>query len=159
MRVPDNTSNKQLEHIARLASEQGVVVVTAESLTSGAIASRLGAGPDAAEWFAGGVIAYQEPVKFRVLQVAEGPVVSAECAGQMAEGARRLLDADLAVSATGVGGPEPGEGKPPGTVFVSVATDRGVSTQQLILSGGPENVIASTVDAALGAVEDVLREG
>ena len=146
-----------VERIARLASEQDAIVAAAESLTSGAIASRLGAGPDAAAWFAGAVVAYQELVKFEVLDVAEGPVVTAMCAEQMAQGVRRLLGADLAVSATGVGGPEPSEGKPAGTVFVSVATDHGVGTQELALRGQPDEVIAATVAAALAALEGALR--
>ena len=103
-----------MERIARLAVERGLTVAAAESLTSGLIASRLGAGPDAAEWFRGSVVAYQEAVKFDVLGVREGPIVAPECAEGMARGVARLLDADATVAATGVGGPEPSNGKPAG---------------------------------------------
>ena len=102
---------ERVERIAKLAGERKVRVVTSESLTSGTVATRLGAGPNAADWFGGGIVAYQEPVKFDVLGVEEGPVVTEDCARQMATGARDLLGADVAVSCTGVGGPEPSEGK------------------------------------------------
>jgi len=76
----------RMERIAELAGARRLRVVTSESLTSGTVATRLGAGPNAADWFGGGIVAYQEPVKFDVLGVREGPVVTAECAEQMATG-------------------------------------------------------------------------
>src|SRR5688572_10707278 len=116
------TDSDRVERIAALAAKRDVRVVTSESLTSGTVATRLGAGPNAADWFGGGIVAYQGPVKVDVLGVEEGPVVTRACAEQMAIGARRLLKAGVAVSCTGVGGPDPSEGKPPGTVIVAVAT-------------------------------------
>jgi nicotinamide-nucleotide amidase len=149
--------NSLVERVAELASAREVCVVTAESLTSGLIASTLGAGPDASEWFAGGIVAYQETVKFEVLEVPEGPVVTAECAAQMATAARRLLKADVAVSATGVGGPDPSEGEPAGTVFVSVVAPHDSRTRRLRLSGDPEEVLSQTVDATLTLLVEVLE--
>ena len=145
------------KQIARLAEERGVTVVTSESLTSGTVAKTLGAGPNAADWFRGGIVAYQEPVKFDVLGVPEGPVVTAGCAEQMARGARALLGADVAVSATGVGGPDPSEGKPPGTVFVAVATPDEVTIRELSLDGGPDEVLDGTVTRCLMLLEEVLQ--
>src|SRR6187402_1462787 len=107
--VTDDDEASRVERIADLAVDLEVTVATAESLTSGTVAKTLGAGPNAADWFCGGVVAYQEPVKFDVLGVREGPVVTAECAEQMATGVRKLLGADVVVSATGVGGPDPSE--------------------------------------------------
>src|SRR4051794_37125667 len=146
-----------VERVARVATERDLRIITSESLTSGALASSLGAGPDASEWFGGGVVAYQEPVKFQLLDVPEGPVVTAECARQMAAGARTLFRADVAVSATGVGGPEPGEGKPPGTVFLAVADADDFTTRQLHLEGDPEAVLSQTIDHALELLLDVLE--
>jgi nicotinamide-nucleotide amidase len=143
--------------IAELAVDRGLTVATSESLTSGTIAKLLGAGPDAAEWFRGGIVAYHETVKFDVLGVPEGPVVTAECAEQMAEGTRSLLGADVVVSATGVGGPDPSEGKPAGTVFVAVATPEGVTCRELSLDGEPDEVLARTAVECLRLLEDVLR--
>jgi nicotinamide-nucleotide amidase len=147
----------RVERIAQLARAGGITIATSESLTSGIVATRLGAGPDAAQWFRGGVIAYQEGVKFDLLGVPEGPVVTAECAEQMASGARKLLGADVVVSATGVGGPEPSEGKPPGTVFLAVVTPTGATVRELALDGDPEKVLQGVASASLGLLEDVLE--
>ena len=152
------TDVDRVEEISRLAGERGVTVVTSESLTSGTVAKTLGAGPNASGWFRGGIVAYQEPVKFDVLGVPEGPVVTPECAEQMARGARVLLGADVAVSATGVGGPDPSEGRPPGTVFVAVATPDDVTVRELSLDGGPDQVLDGTVTRCLMLLEEVLRE-
>src|SRR5215208_80173 len=81
--------------------------------------ARLAAGPEASEWFRGSLVAYQETVKFDVLGVRRGPLVDPDCAEGMARGVGRLLGADVAVAATGVGGPDPSEGKPAGTVYVA----------------------------------------
>ena len=148
---------ERAEQIADLAAEAGLTLVTSESLTCGTVAKTLGAGPNASDWFRGGIVAYQEPVKFDVLGVDEGPVVTARCAEQMARGTLRLLGGDVAVSATGVGGPDPSEGKPPGTVFVAVATSDDVTVRELSLDGGPDEVLDQTVSACLAVLEEVLR--
>jgi len=147
-----------VEQVARIAGERDLRVVTAESLTAGAIAQALASGSEAATWFGGGVVAYMDPVKFDVLKVDEGPVVSARCAEQMARGACRLLSADVAVASTGVGGPGPREGLAPGTVFVSIATGDGFVTRKLQLQGAPEEVLAQTRDYALELLVGVLGD-
>jgi nicotinamide-nucleotide amidase len=152
------TDVDRVKEISRLAEERGVTIVTSESLTSGTVAKTLGAGPNASDWFRGGIVAYQEPVKFDVLGVSEGPVVTPECAEQMARGARALLGADVAVSATGVGGPDPSEGKPAGTVFVAVATPDDVTVRELSLDGGPDAVLDGTVSTCLMLLEEILQE-
>ena len=147
-----------VKQVAELVGGRDQSVATSESLTSGAIASALGQGPDAADWFAGAVVAYQEPVKFELLGVPEGPVVTEECARQMATATRELLRADVAVSVTGVGGPEPDEGEPPGTVWMAVSTrDDDVVTRKVKLDGDPADVVEATVDTALELLVDVLR--
>src|SRR5689334_17015633 len=98
------------ERIADLASAAGTTIAVAESLTSGAIASALGASPQAGDWFAGGVVAYSSHVKFDVLGVAPGPVITASCAREMAAGVGTLLTADLVAAVTGAGGPGSEEG-------------------------------------------------
>ena len=146
----------RVKRIAELAGERKLRVVTSESLTSGTVATRLGAGPDAADWFGGGIVAYQEPVKFDVLGVEEGPVVTEDCARQMATGARKLLGADVAVSCTGVGGPDPSEGKPAGTVILAVASGGDLVVRELALDGSPEEVLAETASHCLELLEEVL---
>ena len=133
-------------------------MAAAESLTSGLLASRLGAGPDAATWFRGSVVAYQEPVKFEVLQVTEGPVVTERCAAEMARGVAGLLRADVAVSVTGVGGPGPEEGEPAGTVYVGLVRGDDVSVRRLDLDGDPEQILERTAQEALALLADAVRD-
>ena len=151
-----SSDTDRIERIAELAAKREWRVVTSESLTSGTVATRLGAGPDAADWFGGGIVAYQEPVKFDVLGVDEGPVVTRACAEQMASGARRLLGADVAVSCTGVGGPDPSEGKPAGTVIIAVATAEEVVVRELALEGSPDEVLDQTASTCIALIEEVL---
>ncbi|GAB3820919.1 CinA family protein [Tessaracoccus terricola] len=142
--------------IAHVAEVKDLTVAVAESLTSGAIASALGAAPEASVWFRGGVVAYSPHVKFEVLGVSPGPVVTAECAQQMARGVRELLGADWAVAVTGAGGPGTEEGQPPGTVYFAVAGPEGVDVQHRLLHGEPGDVVAETVERALEMLLDRL---
>jgi nicotinamide-nucleotide amidase len=151
-----NSPNHAVERIARLAADHALTVAAAESLTSGLIASRLGAGPGASEWFRGSVVAYQEPVKFNVLGVPPGPLVTPECAEGMARGVGQLLGADVSVAATGVGGPEPAEGKPAGTVYVAVTLRDSTTVRELNLDGDPKDILEATADHALELLEATL---
>jgi nicotinamide-nucleotide amidase len=147
-----------VERIARTAGATDRLVAVAESLTSGALASRLGAGSDAQSWYAGGIVAYQLRVKQRVLGVDPGiDPCSAECATQMAAGVRALLGADVSVATTGVGGPGPDNGHEPGTVYIAVSTTAGTHAWLHRFAGEPEQVIDRAVDAALRALDDALK--
>jgi nicotinamide-nucleotide amidase len=99
----------------------GLTLGLAESLTGGLVASRLVNVVGASSWFRGAVVSYASEVKYNVLGVPEGPVVSPEAAKAMAEGARRLLGADVGLAITGVAGPDSQDGQPPGTVYVGLA--------------------------------------
>jgi nicotinamide-nucleotide amidase len=103
--------------VGALVEEAGLTVAVAESMTGGLIASRLVEVAGASKWFRGGVVSYQSQIKFDVLGVPEGPVVSEEAAAAMAEGVAKLMDADIGLSITGVAGPAEQEGQPVGTVF------------------------------------------
>ena len=101
-------------------------------ITGGLVAEQITALPGASKIYRGGVVSYWTSVKQGVLGVpqeildADGPV-SEPCARAMAEGARRITGADLAVSVTGVAGPEPDErGVPVGIVYIGLATPDGV---------------------------------
>jgi len=107
--------------VARVLGDRGLTLGLAESLTGGLAASRLVNVPGASTWFRGSVVSYASEVKFDVLGVPEGPVVSEDAARAMAEGARRVLGADVGLSITGVAGPAEQDGRPPGTVFVGLA--------------------------------------
>jgi nicotinamide-nucleotide amidase len=155
-------SEQQVEHaerIAELAQEHGRSVATAESLTSGAVASRLGAAPGAASWFRGGLVCYHDEVKHEVLGVDDGPVVTDKAARQMAEGVARLLSADVAVATTGAGGPDAQDGQPPGTVFVAVCTGGRLRCEELHVDGEPEDVVAKSTTVALELLLAALADG
>lgn len=106
--------------VVRLLRERGRTLGVAESVTGGMIAERLTAVPGASEVFRGGIVSYATDVKYSVLGVPKGPVVSAEAAIAMAEGVCRLLDCDVAVATTGVAGPTTQEGVDVGTVHMAV---------------------------------------
>jgi nicotinamide-nucleotide amidase len=77
----------------------------------------------ASVWFRGGVVSYQSRIKYDVLDVPEGPVVSEQAAAAMAEGVAKLMDADVGLSVTGVAGPAEQEGRPVGTTYLGVTLD------------------------------------
>lgn len=144
--------------IAREATAKGLTVGAAESLTSGAISSTLGKATGASEWFRGGVVAYSTEVKFDVLGVRPGPVVCADCAEQMAHGARRVLGADWVVAVTGAGGPGTEEGQPPGTVFFAVAGPDHLQVVHRLLSGDAADVVTQTIEMSLVLLEQALLD-
>lgn len=142
--------------IGQLLSEHGEQMAVAESLTGGLLASVLAATEDASEWFRGSVTAYQPLTKQRVLGVPPGPVVTEAAALAMAEGVASLLEADLAVAVTGVGGPGPEEGQPAGTVWLAIRYRSDTATQRLQLEGEPEEICVQTCVAALREAVAVL---
>jgi nicotinamide-nucleotide amidase len=126
--------------VGRLLVEQGLSLAVAESVTGGLVASRIVDVPGSSEWFRGGVVAYDSQVKFDVLGVPEGPVVSEASALAMADGVRRLCRADVGLSTTGVAGPTEQEGHPPGTVWLGLAVGDDVSAVQIRLPGDRDRV-------------------
>jgi nicotinamide-nucleotide amidase len=140
-------------HAALLA--RGETVGCAESLTGGELASLLSATPGASGTFAGGVVTYATELKRRLLGVTAPEVISAECAMQMAVGARNLLDVDWALSTTGVAGPDLQEGQAAGTVFVGLAGRGSARFVRLELDGDREAIRS---DACAGALDLLLTE-
>jgi nicotinamide-nucleotide amidase len=109
--------------VADLLSDQGLTVGVAESLTGGLVGARLAETKGASKWFRGSIVSYDSKVKFDLLDVPEGPVVSPEAAEAMAWGACKRLEADVGISVTGVAGPTTQDDQPVGTVFMAVALD------------------------------------
>ena len=107
--------------VAMALAGHGLTLGLAESLTGGLAASRLVNVAGASRWFRGSVVSYASEVKFTVLGVPEGPVVSDAAARAMADGARRVLGSDVGLSITGVAGPDTQDDQPPGTVFVGLS--------------------------------------
>jgi nicotinamide-nucleotide amidase len=131
-------------------------VAVAESCTGGLLAQALTGMPGSGDWFRGGVVAYQRDVKFDLLGVTPGPVVTERAAREMARGVADLLGADAAVSITGAAGPEPHDGVPPGTVVVGVVVDGRVAAREYHFEGSPDEVCRQARDAALDDLERAL---
>lgn len=147
--MTEDSPGEHIDRLSELAGARRLRVCVAESLTSGQLASAVGAGADASTWFAGGIVAYLTDVKERVLGLAPGTdPCSAACAEQLAAGARQLFDADICVSTTGVGGPGPEGGHPAGTVYLGWATPGAVGHRRLALPGDPQSVLDACVAAA-----------
>ncbi|CAM4027142.1 CinA family protein [Smaragdicoccus niigatensis] len=147
--MPDPHPGDLAERIAALATSRGARVGVAESLTGGSIAVNLAAADGASDWFCGGIVAYSPHVKFDVLGVPHGPIISEQCALGMARGAQKLLDADVVVATTGVGGPEPVEGQDVGTVWLATATRTTTASVRINFTGDPPTVVKKAVGAAL----------
>lgn len=136
----------------------GRTLATAESLTGGGIGSALTSVSGASAVYVGGVVSYVNRVKRDLLGVPEellntlGPV-SAPVAQAMAEGARKALGSDVAVSVTGLAGPDGDEfGHPVGTVFIGYADDKTAFAREYHFSGDRAQVREQTVCAALSLV-------
>ena len=120
--------------------ERGASLAVAESLTGGLVGARLTAVPGASDVFRGAVVSYASEVKFDLLGVPEGPVVSAEAATAMAVGVRRVLASDIGLGVTGVAGPAEQEGQPVGTVYLGLAWDDFSESRQVKLFGDRERI-------------------
>jgi nicotinamide-nucleotide amidase len=155
----DQQADQLAGEIAGLAHSTGRTVAVAESLTGGRICAALAAAEASSEWFRGGVVAYASEVKRTVLQVAQGPVVSAEAVHAMGVGVRDLLDADLGLAVTGAGGPAPQDGQEPGTVFLAVVDGSETGGEPVLrhIDGDPGQVCAATVTEALKLLAERLR--
>ena len=143
------------ERLVRKLAEKGLTCATAESCTGGGVGSAITAVSGSSAVFWGGVISYDNSVKRDVLGVPEEVLatkgaVSSECAAAMAEGARRLLKTDLAVSLTGIAGPGGGSAeKPVGLVWFGLASAKDVATEKRMFPGDRAAVRAAAVEHAL----------
>ena len=134
---------------------QGKTLCTAESCTGGMIGAALTAVSGASNVYKGGIVSYTNEVKQRLLGVdadlleREG-AVSAPVAKAMAVGARTALNADIAVSVTGLAGPGGDEfGNPVGTVFIGYADANMAEVRHFVFSGDRETVRTQAVEEAL----------
>lgn len=131
-------------------------LAVAESLTGGLVQARLCAVPGASDVLVGGVVAYDARVKFDLLGVPEGPVVTTECAAAMARGVAVLLGADAAVATTGVAGPAEQEGRPVGTVCLAAVVGDRVGATEVRLPGGRNQIREFAVISVLSMLRQQL---
>ena len=143
------------EVLSALAGKQ---LVTAESCTGGGIGAALTAVPGSSRVYKGGIISYTNWVKHKLLHVDETLLnekgaVSAPVAEAMARGAREALEADVAVSVTGLAGPDGDEfGNPVGTVFIGYCDDKVNFSRRFFFPGTREEIRTAAVEAALKLV-------
>lgn len=134
---------------------EGKTLATAESCTGGMIGAALTSVPGASKVYKGGIISYWSEIKQNLLDVAQedlenlGPV-SMQVAGSMADGARKALHSDIAISVTGLAGPDGDEfGRPVGTVFVGFSSGQRTLAKQFRFSGSREEIRTQAARAAL----------
>ena len=150
---------EELEQVVgRLLSERELWVSCAESLTGGGLAARITGIPHASKYFSGSAVTYSPDAKRDILGVSERTIeehgtVSEECALEMARGARRVFGSDIGLSTTGVAGPEPLEGKEPGTVWVALVAEETERARTFRAPGDREQIRRWTEQVVL----DLLR--
>ena len=143
------------ERLVRLLLEKGWKVTTAESLTGGRIAAAITSVPGSSGVFPGGVVSYCDRVKHQLLGVPEemlleSGAVSEPVAAAMARGAARLMGTELALSATGLAGPDgDGSGNPVGTVYLGLCVNGETKVERHVFAGDRKEIQQKSVAAAL----------
>ena len=149
--------------VVRVFLEKNLTLGTAESLTGGMIAASVAGVSGASAVLMGGVVSYDSRVKHEVLGVEQAiidtvGVVSEPCARQMAEGARKVLKTDVAVSATGIAGPTGGTPETPvGTVFIGVSSLSGTRVDECHFEGDRQSVREQSAAHALRMALEAVR--
>ena len=148
--------------IVSVLTERNQTLATAESLTGGQLGAAITAVPGASAVYRGGIIAYATELKAVLLGVPAdllaryGPV-HPDVAAAMAAGVRDRLGATWGLATTGVAGPDPVDGLPPGTVHIA-ASAGAPATRALALAGGRNEIRRDTVGDALNLLWELLRE-
>lgn len=146
-----------------LSQLEGKTLVTAESLTGGGIGAALTDIPGSSAVYKGGIICYTDWVKEQILGVSGDVLkfwgaVSPYTAEAMARGARKLLQADVAVAVTGLAGPDGDDfGNPVGTVYIGYSDSHGAFAKHFQFSGNRERVREQTILAALKIVLEQVK--
>lgn len=153
----------EAQRLHELLLARGQTLAVAESLTGGALGAALTAVPGVSATFRGGVVAYATDLKGALLGVdpgllAERGPVDADVAAAMAAGARRRLGATYGLATTGVAGPDPQGGHPPGEVYVAASGPGGGGHRRLVLPGDRAAVRAAAVTGALRLLADLLAD-
>ena len=149
--------------LVKSLKEMGLKIATAESCTGGLVAKMITDISGSSSVFEFGLVTYSNAAKKQLLGVSETTLsefgaVSVETAKEMASGALKLSGADIAVSVTGVAGPEPSEGKPVGTVCIGVATKENVVAKTFVFGGKRGDIRRQSAKMALNMALWTLGE-
>lgn len=148
--------------IGRILVQAGKTLALAESCTGGSIAQFITSNAGSSAYFKGGVVAYSNEIKNKLLDVpmnliAEHGAVSQQVAEAMAAGAQNSLGADYAVATTGIAGPDGGsDEKPVGTVWIAVAGPAGIRSKMFIFRHNRERNIIRTTHTALNMLRTFI---
>lgn len=147
--------------LVRLLTRRRQTVATAESLTAGLVTATLTTVPGASAVVRGGLVVYATDLKASLAGVPEDLLarhgaVHPDVARALAEGARTRCGADWGIGLTGVAGPDPQDGVPPGRVYLAVAGPTGGTDRTLEVEGDRAAVRAASVTAAIDAVYTAL---
>lgn len=151
------------EKLREILSSRKLKLATAESCTGGLVSDRITDVPGSSEYFLGGVVAYAYEAKVNVLGVSWDTLhahgaVSAETVLEMARGARKLLEADIAVSVSGIAGPGGGmPEKPVGLTWFALCAPEGEWTRHFIWNGDRLENKRLSSEAALQFILDYLE--
>jgi PncC family amidohydrolase len=153
-----------LNNLQQLCIEKGVSIAVAESCTAGFIASKLTALPGSSSYFNGGVVAYQNEIKTKILGVSQSIIdekteVSVEVVNQMAKSVLEKFDANFAIATTGYAGPAGGTNKNPiGTVFIAIASVVGVVVNRFVFLGDRQSVVNQASESALSLLYNEIKK-
>tara|TARA_B100000767_G_scaffold111175_1_gene106301 strand:+ start:212 stop:682 length:471 start_codon:yes stop_codon:yes gene_type:complete len=153
-----------LNNLQQLCIEKGVCVAVAESCTAGLIASKLTTLPGSSSFFKGGVVAYQNEIKIKILGVSQSIIdekteVSAEVVKQMAQSVLGKFDSDFAIATSGYAGPTGGTNKNPiGTVFIAIASVVGVVVSRFVFSGNRQSIVNQASESALDLLYTKIKK-
>jgi PncC family amidohydrolase len=153
-----------LNNLQQLCIEKGVSIAVAESCTAGLIASKLTALPGSSSYFNGGVVAYQNEIKTKILGVSQSIIdekteVSVEVVNQMAKSVLEKFDANFAIATTGYAGPSGGTNKNPiGTVFIAIASVVGVVVNRFVFLGNRQSVVNQASESALSLLYNEIKK-
>ena len=153
-----------LNNLQQLCIEKGVSIAVAESCTAGLIASKLTTLPGSSSYFNGGVVAYQNEIKTKILGVSQSIIdekteVSVEVVNQMAKSVLEKFDANFAIATTGYAGPAGGTNKNPiGTVFIAIASVVGVVVSRFVFLGDRQSVVNQASESALSLLYNEIKK-
>ncbi|MGI5902444.1 MAG: competence/damage-inducible protein A [Desulfitobacteriia bacterium] len=155
----------QAQVVGELLKSKKMTLATAESCTGGLLGGKITSTAGSSEYYIGGVVSYANSVKENLLGVSrvsltQKGAVSEQVAMEMAEGARRVLKADFALSITGIAGPQGDTpDKPLGLVYIALAHSEGVRVSRHLFTGDRESVRNMAVESALNTLRLFLLEG
>ena len=150
--------------LGKILRETGWKISVAESCTGGLVANKITDVPGSSEYFLGGVVAYSNDAKIKILGVKERTIrnwgaVSKQCAVEMAIGAAKLFSADIAIATTGIAGPGGGtKDKPVGTVYIAYKVRGRIFTDKKRFTGDRWKIKNRIAEYSLEKLVSILQK-